>query len=283
MTANVASARARRYLLGQANAQECAVIEQEYLEHDDAVDRIAAAEDDLIEDYLAGQLTPADRDRFERGYLSTPRHCVRVETIRRLMTQASPRATAHHDNEKKSAPSPRRVIRYGPWLALAASLLIVASLAFRVVSPFGRRELPSVENRTPLPSPAGPGDPAPRSPSNLPRTFALTISPATVRSSSESPAAVIPAGTDVVAIRLEGDADSRKLVARRVSIRTVGGDQAWQGLVVPEDNRPAGTAGRIDVPATRLPVDDYLVTLYGTDASGVEREWMQYFLRVRAR
>ena len=70
------TARARRYLLGEASEEECASLEQEYFERQEALERIEAAEDDLIEDYLAGQLTAADRDRFERGYLSSPQHRV---------------------------------------------------------------------------------------------------------------------------------------------------------------------------------------------------------------
>ena len=58
MIADIESVRARRYLLGDTNDEETAVIEQKYFEDDEAVDRIAAAEDDLIEDYLAGQLKP---------------------------------------------------------------------------------------------------------------------------------------------------------------------------------------------------------------------------------
>jgi hypothetical protein len=40
---------------------------------------------------------------------------------------------------------------------------------------------------------------------------------------------------------------------------------------------------RVNVPAAELLPDDYIVTLYGADRAGVEREWSQYFLSVRAR
>jgi hypothetical protein len=111
----------------------------------------------------------------------------------------------------------------------------------------------------------------------------LTLSPVGVRGGTESPPAAIPAGTDVVVLRLEGDAESRKLTARRASIRTVEGRDAWQGAVTSDNNPPPGTVARLDVPAANLPADDYVITLYGTNQAGAEMAWAQYFLRVRAR
>ena len=119
--------------------------------------------------------------------------------------------------------------------------------------------------------------------SNAPSVFALTLSPITVRSGSDSPATVLPAGTDIVAIRLENDTENRKLTARRAAIRTVGGRTVWQGPVTVETSPSPGGTSRIEVPAVNVPADDYLVTLYGTDSTGADQEWAQYFLRVRRR
>ena len=43
---------------------------------------------------------------------------------------------------------------------------------------------------------------------------------------------------------------------------------------------PAGVIARVDVPAARLPANDYVIELFGTDAKSVEREQGRYFLRV---
>jgi hypothetical protein len=271
------TARARRYLLGLASEDEAAAVEHEYFADQDAVDRIAAAEDDLIEDYLADQLSRGDRERFERDYLASPPHRVRVETIRRLMAQGSRSAPGP---SKISAISPRRLTRYRPWLALAASLLIVASVALWLFAPSGRKPA-VVDNGGSVPPAAG--APTGSSPSRGPVTFALTLSPVAIRGASDSPPTAIPAGTDVVTIRLERDADNRPLIARRAAVRTVAGVEVWQGAVTAESTPVPGVAARIDVPAAKVPADDYLITLYGTDRAGAEKEWAQYFLRVRAR
>ena len=280
MTVDTETVRARRYLLGAATDEESTEIEQAYFEDDAAVDRIAAAEDDLIEDYLANQLSAPDHARFERNYLAVPQHRVRVETIRRLVADASSRAAAERRNDAK--PAPKRVIRYAPWLALAASLLMVAAVSLWVLSPFGRPDTTSATNQ-PATTPSSPAAPnqAPKAASS--RVFAFTISPVAVRGASDAPAIVVPPGTDVVAIRLERDAEARPLVPRRVSIRTVAGADVWQGAVAAADASPEGIVARVDIPAANLTVDDYLVTLFGADSAGVEQEWTQYFLRVRDR
>jgi hypothetical protein len=278
MNGDTETVRARRYLLGAATEDESAAIEERFFEDDGAVDRVAAAEDDLIEEYLANQLSASDRARFEEHYLQVPRHRVRVETIRRLLADAASRTSIERTAVVRTAP--KRVIRYGPWLALAASLLVVVSVSLWMASRFGRRQSSTVATGAPSGAPAVTPGVVPHA--SAPRAFALTLSPVAVRGAADAPTAVVPAGTEIVAIRLERDADGPQLAASRAVIRTVTGGQVWAGPVTIDQSAP-GAASRIDVPAASLPVDDYLVTLFGTDARGAEREWTQYFLRVRAR
>lgn len=278
MTANTEVARARRYLLGEATDQESMAIEQEYLEHEEAVSRMAAAEDDLIEAYLSGELSAIERERFERAYLTAPHRRVRVETIRRLMTEASRTAPARAGKGSVLAWAGRR----GPLLALAASVLVVASLALWRSAPpadrpseiAGNPETPAAET----PAVRGPGT-APAAP----RLFAVTISPVAVRSDAQAAAVVVPAGTEIVVVRFESDPENQALVPRRASIQTVSGEEVWQGPATVENNPPPGTVARIDVPTDRLPADDYVVVLYGVDEAGVEREWTRNFFPVRTR
>src|SRR5262245_56222676 len=197
MNAAPESVRARRYLLGEASEEECAIIEQEYLEREEAVEQIAAAEDDLIEDYLADQLTPAERRRFEQGYLSAPGHRVRVETVRRLIEHGARRAPAQSP-QKSSA----WMIKRGPWLALAASLLIGASGALWALLSVGARKVDVAANPSPQPPAPVTQEPTPRASQTAPRLFAVALAPVAVRGAADSPSIVIPSGTDAVAIRL---------------------------------------------------------------------------------
>jgi len=278
MTAIPDATRARRYLLRDVSDRESELIEQEYLEHEEAVDRIAAAEDELIEDYLSDQLTASERDRFEHTYLSVPHHRVRVETVRRLMSRASRSGSTLR--EKGTLLSWRRVTSYSPWLALAASVLVIASIALWNSPAFREQQGELVENPTAPPAP-GPVEPATAARPSPPRIFAVTLSPVTVRSAGENPTVGVPPGTETIVVRLESDVDVRKLVARRASVQTVGGDEVWQGAVTAESNAPAGAVARADIPAASLPADDYVVILFATDQAGVEQEWNRYFLRLR--
>ncbi len=111
--------------------------------------------------------------------------------------------------------------------------------------------------------------------------FAVSLSPVAVRSASATPAVIVPKGTDVVVVHLEGE--GAPIVRGRGSIRTVSGDSIWDGPATPPPNGPSGIVARLDVPSARLPADDYIVTLHVTDGNGAEHERARYFLRVRER
>jgi hypothetical protein len=174
------------------------------------------------------------------------------------------------------------------WPVLAAASLLLAVGTVWMLGPRRDGRQAAVESRPPAgstpPAPAPAPNPPVAAPSAAPRVFAVSISPVAVRSADESPALIIPAGTDLVALQLEGEADRRKsLGPARASVRTVTGDQVWEGPVTVEADLPAGVIAQIDVPAERLHADDYVVALFGTDLAGVERERYRYFLHVRAR
>jgi hypothetical protein len=273
--------RARRYLLRQASDDERLAIEREYFGAEDALDRMARAEDDLIEDYLSGRLPPEEHRQFERNYLASLQHRRRVETIRRLMTVASTSA----DRRQAHAVFHRSPFRQLAWAAL---VVLAVGAAWMVGRPFyGSRttERPSSTASTAtdtVPAPALPNQPSP-SPPALPRVIALSISPVNVRSADESPSLVIPAGTDIVTLRLEGDAGGASLGRARASVATVSGQQVWEGATTSANDLATGVVARLDVPAARLHADDYIVVLFGTNANGLQEERYRYLLRVRAR
>ena len=262
MSAGLDAAQARRYLLAQATEEERSALELEYFHSEQAVDRIAAAEDDLIDDYLSDRLDPVERGLFERDYLAAPNHRRRVETIRQLLASTS---------RSESAPAM-------DWsrqrLALAAALVLFAAGSLWVFTTSRGERGVVVEKSSPTVStpPSFPVQPPTSAPA-APRVLAVSISPVTVRSAAGAPAVIVPAGTDIVALSLEGEPDGRNGAGGRGSIRTVSGDEIWQGPATVTGDLPAGVLARIDVPAARLPADDYVVTLFET----------RYFLRVRAR
>jgi hypothetical protein len=280
MSPVVDAAQARRYLLGLVTEEERSAVEQEYFHSDETVDRIAAAEDDLIEDYLSESLDPVERELFEREYLATVQHRQRVETVRQLL--ASGARTPHRDT---ATNQPRQF----QWMALAAALVLVAAGTLWIFTSSRGDKRPGIEKSPPAAStsvpPSAPGVPGqpPRPTPPAPRVFAVSISPVTVRTAADVPSVILPAGTDIVALSLEGEVDGRKRAGGRATIRTVSGSEVWQGPAIVTGDLPSEVIARLEIPAPRLAVDDYVITLLATDAGGAERELSRYFLRVRAR
>jgi hypothetical protein len=260
--------RARRYLLGEAGEEERAAIEQEYFVDEGALERIEATEEELIEDYLADRLGPDQRSGFERRYLAVPHRRRRVDTIRSLMSV------------QRAAPAPAaRRFRAVEWATLAAAALILIALGgwWMLRTPPAMPEAARQQTTTaPRPEP-------PRVTAPMPQVFAFSISPVNVRSAGDSLSLVVPTGTDVVRLQLEGGPGDARVDRASARVHTVTGDEVWRGSASVASDAPAGTIAEIDIPAERLRVDDYVVELFAIDASGREQERSRYFLRVRAR
>jgi len=247
--------RARRYLLGQATEEESSLVEREAFGDERALDRIAAAEDALIEDYVAGMLSADERERFERHYLASPEHRVRVAIIRRLSGSAS-----------------------SPWdgsttfLAVAAALLLAVGggLWFAVQRPRTIPETasPAVAERREAPPPA-------------PRVFAASLPAITVRGASDSLPVVVPHDVDMLGLQLQIAAHPEVKATARAVIETVTGTEVWEGPLSVTMAPNGAAVGRVDVPLARLRADDYVVVWLEIDAHGATRERGRYVLRLR--
>ena len=264
----------RRYLLGAATDAEREALEREYFEDESALSRVESEEETLIEEYLAERLDVRDRDLFQERYLASPIHRQRVDAIRRLSAMSA------SGTDAATAMGRARVSSYR-WVALAAALILAVGAVWvftarKTEIGLGNRpqdaSLPSLES-SPTPSAAPPAA--------APRVFAFSLPPISTRSADQAPRLVIPPGTDVVSLQLEGTRQPAPLDQTRAEIRKVTGEEVWSGPAISSTDSPSGTLARIDVPAARLRADDYIVTLFETPAAASERERNRYFLRVR--
>jgi hypothetical protein len=107
----------RRYLLGEMSESEAEAFEEEHFDDPEVLAHVRRAEDDLLDDFVAGRLSRRDRRSFERHHLATPgqRERLVAASALRLMTldARAPRERA------TPAPGSRRKV----WLVLAAVLL----------------------------------------------------------------------------------------------------------------------------------------------------------------
>jgi hypothetical protein len=265
---------ARRYLLGEVGDAERERIEQEFFADEAMLERMEAAEEALIEDYLANGLSPDSRSRFEREYLSLPHRRARVETTRALIAAA---AGAHPAPGRSSvAALVRRPAMWASSVAAAALVLIAVGTWWEAGVSRGTRTgaIDAVAR-------SGADAAAPLRESV--HTFAVSLLPVGTRSAGTRPDVIVPVGTDLVVLRLAADPGDAPFANGRAVVRTVSGDEVWSGPATSASDRASGIAASIAVPAPRLGPDDYVITLFAVSPQGADREASRYFLRIVAR
>jgi hypothetical protein len=83
-----------RYLLNELSADDQARFEEAYLSDGGLFEQVQALEEELIEDYVKGNLSRHDRRRFELHYLASDQRRARIETARQLDELCSLKAPA---------------------------------------------------------------------------------------------------------------------------------------------------------------------------------------------
>src|SRR5262245_20440297 len=151
-----------RYLLGDLPQAEKDRLEENYFVDDDLFVELLDAKDQLISDYMDGQLSPGDRERFERRILTMP-GCQSEVVLARFLPPSLMRRSL--TREQKSSVQPRNwrqsifdALRPShPLAGLAATaLLIVGAAAIWSVIRIPTDEGPPSVGQTSSPTPAGP-------------------------------------------------------------------------------------------------------------------------------
>jgi len=119
----------KRYLLGNLPEAQSLELEATYFNDEEQFDQIEAVENDLIEGYVCGKLTPDDRERFEESYLSSPQRREQVRFFQTLMKLVPP--------DTSSADQPSSVIAEPPAQEPEQTMVSVPVESFEKVS---RRE-----------------------------------------------------------------------------------------------------------------------------------------------
>jgi hypothetical protein len=75
----------RRFFLGEMSEDERGAFEETFVADEELFEQMRVAEDELIEAYVRGTLAPSEREKFERGFLTTARRRDRVEFTRSML------------------------------------------------------------------------------------------------------------------------------------------------------------------------------------------------------
>jgi hypothetical protein len=268
----------RRYLLGELPETEMEALEHEYFTDPDVLSRVRGIEDDLIDDYAAGVLSPHAREAFERNRLATPAQRERVLAARALRLLATEPGTAE-------ARRPATGIRFWPAFGALAAILLLSFVATRWRRPnvlISDKPAPSVA-RAESPIPAPPTPSAVDTPRPTHATFVLALAPLLTRGPGEPPQVRLPPRVAEVIIEFQGEpgalaADARARLS--ASLATVEGHSVWAGRAqVRTRAARADLLASARVPASVLKPDDYIATLK-TEGRGEGADSFRYFFRI---
>ena len=300
--------RTIRYLLGDLPETEQTAVEQEYFVDPEKFEEVWAAENDLVDRYVRGRLSRRERNLFERNYLQSPKHRERVAVSRKLLEAGDSQDAESGVATRVIAPAESRLMdilnalrRPQFLLPATASLLLLAALSWMaLVSSRLNEELGKARSQlsdqqrherdikdqlaaereqngrlkaevdrlmeTLAPKP-------PKSPPSI-ISFLLRSILSPRGGGAEKQPITIPPGTDLVSLRMViANGDSRRFQA---SIRAVGGPPIWSRRSL----KPVSGAITVNVPADKLPMEDYILTLSATNPKGETEEVNRYDFRV---
>lgn len=296
----------RRYLLGTLPVAEQESLESQYFAQTGPLDEVWAIENQLVDDYVRGQLGQAEHRQFEQHYLRSQPHRERVALARQLLKVVDTAAAQAGSTLRQPTLWAKfcELLR-GPQLAwgmaLAALLMMFiggavwlreqaqlrAQLAAQTAQQQRARELAAqvaeaqtqnaqgaaaaaahkpVQNSGPSPS-ASPKAPPPK-------VFSFVLTAGLLRGSAAPQPLTIPRGANQIELRLRLEANP--FTAYQIQLRTVEGAPLWSR------NQLKPRAGQllVTLPANKLRVGDYILTLAGTAATGAVEEVDRYFFRV---
>jgi len=261
----VSDASLRGFLLGKADDKARERIESLFLTDSQERERILAAEQDLIEDYLEDNLTAEDKQRFIALHAQTPEQRRKLRITKSIKDWAIREAELPQTNGTKVSLWIR--LRTRSWLrpvfvvpvAVATMIAIVVAVVWFNSRERNKRHLAIEQELAQLNTPA-------RLAETLPQMVSVDLSPGVVRGAERT--TEIEKSRDVRAIELRlAWVEKERYPRYQAEIKGIGNDESFtihdlQG----EDNR--GYAVRIRVPAHLLNRGEYQIRLSGINADG---------------
>ena len=268
-----------RYLLGQLSQAEQELFEESFFSDNDLFIEVLDAKDQLISDYLNGRLSPDNRGRFERHFLTLP-ECRRELELAHLLNQPLARQHLHRPPQPDGATvSWWQNIFDG--LRIHRPLAGLAATAVLVIGLFSFWWMSQTSTGSNQPSIATNKNPGPAVISCLLKP-SLTRSAGRAGSEGEIPTVKIDSGTQIVELVMETTAPIypgyRANVRREneIAIEFMADDKLKAETT--EGGKPVVI---VKVPASKLLVNDYQVTLDGIGADNSAKTIGTYHFKVR--
>jgi hypothetical protein len=300
--------RMNRYLLGDLPETEQIALEQEYFADSEKFEKVWAAENDLVDRYVRGRLSRAERELFERNYLQSPKHRERVATARKLVEAVDRLVVEGEVAPRVEAPGPSRLMEILNTLLTprflapsAAFLLLVSAFSWLLVErarlneELGKTQARLSDqqrlDREILDKLAAEREQSGKLKSELDRALETlaqrpTLTPASILSFLLTPMLrprgegeteqqiTITRKIDLVRLQMKIEkGDSRRFQA---TVRQVGGPPVWNQRLL----KPRSGLITVNVPADKLPAEDYILNLSATTPAGEMEEINNYPFRI---
>lgn len=275
----------RRYLLGRLDPAAEKSVERRLMTEQEYLDELSAEEDELIDDYLGGVLSRAEREQFETYFLAAPERGRKLEFARLLRGYLEKEADA--PSPAQAGPEVRPPSQFWAALsaffktrrvaggALAAVFLLVLGVV--LIGPRLRRESPGPRPAENVSVPGG-GAEGPRA--ALGPVLAVTLSPGVVRSSAKYGRIVITPDVNTVQLRLELMADQHRRYGAAVRAED---DEIFAQSGLEAVSSGADKVVLVNVSAKLLPPGDYRIRLTGEAPDGSFEDVGSYDFKVAAR
>jgi hypothetical protein len=239
----------RRYLLGDLSDAETGAVESRYLTDDALYEDLEIAEEQLIDSYVAGELSGSERRQFQRLFRSPSRRA-RVELARILFRRNSSQSNPLPSTVQEKASSWANHLLNSwrgrsPLVKLAmgtASALLFVGVSLMAIKALKQR--PGISSHSAV-------------------SFELVTSD--VRGGSSLPTLVIPGGAEQVELKLflEGG----KYTTYQATLKTASGDAIWQEGSLEPTNTGHAIFISVTLPARLLSAGGSFVILL---ESGIE-------------
>ena len=250
-----------RYVLGLLPEEARQRLDEASIADDEVAARLHAAETNLVDSYVRGQLSGATLERFESYYLSSPRRREQVRlaadflgAVDRSVTRAEPVPVTSRGRWTAFAP-----------IAAAAALAIAVGGAFLFQPGRPQTQLAEVApGSEAVERAAAPPEGTPAAP---PARIVAVVLPPPTRSVAPVPTLALPAGVDRV--RFELQLEMNDFPSYRVGLQ----DPATRRILWRSDwIAPRASADQVSlpvvVPANLLAAQHYSLELTGRDAGG---------------
>ena len=307
------------YLLGELSEDERSRLEERLLADDDYFQQLLLVEEDLIDDYLSGELQPIERARFDEYFMSAPE---RQQDLRFAKAFRKYVATAD-ETASQSIQSPTGGVSFlsslllflrPPRLALLFSLIALAFIIGSIWLIRRPAQPESIATRTepsPAPTPTAQPEPSPQpvntntspaqaSPTPLiadgnkgaqprptppaerqgPTLFTVALASGMVRGGGEIKGVRLPGSASTVQFRLELDPASGDYRSYRAVLQTGSGREVTSRGGLRARATSRGKMVVWEIPAKLLGREDYYLRLSGESPEGQFESAGSYGFRV---